>query len=200
MAVTPSVPVSIVLQRLHDEAPAAEFTLGWLMSSLGKRSFGFVMLLLGLAAIAPGVSVAAGLLLMIPACQLILGHAAPAFPRRVANRPIPVRHFAALVQRAVPILRRIETLIHPRWRTPVDPTARLVGVAVVLLSSTLIFIPVPLSNVIPALVIVLISLAWLEDDGLLLAITLVSGLVVSTLALAAVWETVRGAEWIGRLL
>jgi hypothetical protein len=170
------------------------------MSSLGKRSFGFVMLLLGLAAIAPGVSVAAGLLLMIPACQLILGHAAPAFPRRVANRPIPVRHFAALVQRAVPILRRIETLIHPRWRTPVDPTARLVGVAVVLLSSTLIFIPVPLSNVIPALVIVLISLAWLEDDGLLLAIALVSGLVVSTLALAAVWETVRGAEWIGRLL
>ena len=200
MAAIASVPVSVVLQRLHDEAPAREFTLGWLIGSLRKRSFGLIMLLLGIAAITPGVSIVAGLLLMIPAAQLILGHDAPAFPRRIANRPIPVRHFAALVRRAVPILRRIETLIHPRWRTPVDPTARLVGVAVLLLSATLIFIPVPLSNIVPALAIVLLSLAWLEDDGLLLAIAMAFGLILAALALAAVWETVRGAEWLSRLL
>ncbi len=59
------------------------------------------MLLLGLAATVPGVSVGAGLLLMIPACQLILGHTTPVFPRRIAVHPIPTRHLAALVQRAV---------------------------------------------------------------------------------------------------
>jgi hypothetical protein len=74
------VPTSVLLQRLHDEAPRDHFTLGWLMSSLSKRSFGVIMLLLALVALAPGVSIVAGLLLMIPAFQMIAGRLAPAFP------------------------------------------------------------------------------------------------------------------------
>jgi hypothetical protein len=193
-----SVPISIVLQRLHDEVPADHFTLGWLMGSLRKRSFGIIMLLLGLAATVPGVSVGAGLLLMVPACQLILAHTTPVFPRRIAVHPIPTRHLAALVQRAVPVLQYLEKMIHPRWQTALDAAGRLVGVVVLVLSAALVFIPIPTSNIVPALTIVLISLAWLEEDGLLLAIAILSGLVVSMLALAAVWATVRGAEWISR--
>ena len=51
-----SLPTSVVLQRLHDEAPKDHFTLGWLMGSLRKRSFGIIMLLLAVVAIAPGIS------------------------------------------------------------------------------------------------------------------------------------------------
>ena len=192
------VPISVVLQRLHDEVPPDHFTLGWLLGSLRKRAFGVIMLLLAVAAIAPGVSVVSGLLLMIPACQLILGHAAPAFPRRIATHPIPTRHFAAMVQRAVPVLKHLETMIHPRWPMPLDATGRLVGVVVMILSAALVFIPIPMSNVIPALAIAAVSLAWLEADGLLLAIALLAGLVVAALTLAAVWETIRGVEWISR--
>lgn len=192
------MPISIVLQHLHDEVPADHFTLGWLMGRLRKRSFGIIMLLLGLAATVPGVSVAAGLLLMIPACQLILGHTTPAFPRRIAVHPIPTQRLAALVQRAVPVLRSVERVIHPRWHTPLDPTGRVVGAIVLILSAALVFIPIPTSNIVPALTIVLISLAWLEEDGLLLAVAVLIGLVISALALAAVWETIHGAEWISR--
>src|SRR4029453_13015689 len=80
------VPTSAVLQRLHDEVPANHFTLGWLMQRLRKRSFGIIMLLLALVAIVPGLSIVAGLLLMIPAFQMIAGKPAPVFPRRVATR------------------------------------------------------------------------------------------------------------------
>ena len=48
------IPTSVVLQRLHDEMPTDHFTLGWLMHSLHKRSFGIIMLLLALVAIARG--------------------------------------------------------------------------------------------------------------------------------------------------
>jgi hypothetical protein len=194
-----SVPISVVLQRLHDEVPADHFTLGWLMGSLRKRSFGIIMLLLGLAATVPGISLGAGLLLMIPACQLILSHTTPVFPRRIATHPIPTRHLAALVQRTVPVLRYLEKAIHPRWHTALDAAGRLVGVVVLALSAALVFIPIPTSNIVPALTIVLISLAWLEEDGLLLAVAILVGLAVSTLALAAVWATVHGAEWISRV-
>jgi hypothetical protein len=47
------------------------------------------MLLLAVVAIAPGVSIFAGLLLFIPAIQMILGHAAPVFPQSIAARPLP---------------------------------------------------------------------------------------------------------------
>src|SRR6188508_523077 len=120
------VPTSVLLQRLHDEAPADHFTLDWLMGSLRKRSFGVIMLLLALVAIAPGVSIVAGLLLMIPAFQMIAGQATPSFPRRVAAHPFQTRHLAALVQRAVPALRYLEKMIHPRWPTPLEATKRLV--------------------------------------------------------------------------
>jgi hypothetical protein len=89
------IPTSAVLQRLHDEAPTDHFTLGWLMGSLRKRSFGIIMLLLALVAMAPGVSIVAGLLLMIPAFQMIAGRSAPVFPRRIAAYPLPARHLAA---------------------------------------------------------------------------------------------------------
>jgi hypothetical protein len=71
---------------------------------------------------------------------------------------------------------------------------------VLLLSATLVFIPIPLSNIVPALTIVVISLAWLEGDGLLLLIVLLAGIFGTTVALAAVWGAVKGAEWISRLL
>jgi hypothetical protein len=185
-----------VLQRLHDEAPTDHFTLDWLMGSLGDRSFGIIMLLLALVATAPGISMVAGLLLMIPALQMIAGRPAPVFPRFIAARPLPTRHLAALVQRAVPVLRNLEKVIHPRWPVPLEATKRLVGIVVVLLNITLLFTPIPLSNVLPALVIALISLAYLEKDGFLLSIALLDALVVLTVELAVVWEAVLGAKWI----
>ena len=190
------VPTSDLLQRLHDEAPADYFTLDWLMGSLRKRSFGVIMLLLALVAIAPGVSIIAGLLLMIPAFQMIAGLPAPIFPRRVASHPFPTRHLAALVQRGVPVLRYLEKMIHPRWPTPLEATKRLVGAVIVLLNAALLFTPLPLSNIVPAIVIALISLAYLEEDGLLLSIGLAAAVIVLAVELVVVWQTVLGAKWI----
>src|SRR6478609_8303904 len=190
------IPTSAVLQRLHDKAPTDHFTLGWLMGSLRRRSFGIIMLLLALIAMAPGVSIVAGLLLMIPALQMAVGQPAPVSPRRIAAHPLPTRHFAALVQRAVPVLRYLEKVIHPRWPTPFEATKRLVGTVVVILNTTLLFTPIPLSNVVPALLIALISLAYLEEDGLLLSIALLAASIMLTVELVAVWQMVRGANWI----
>ena len=41
--------------------------------------------------------------------------------------------------------------------------------------------------------IALISLAYLEEDGLLLAIALPAAVIVLTVALVVIWETVLGA-------
>jgi hypothetical protein len=192
------IPATVVLQRLHDEVPADHFTLAWLTNNLHKRSFGIIMLLIALVAIAPGLSIIAGLLLMIPAVQMIAGKAAPVFPRRIATRSLPTSHLAAVVQRSIPVLRYLERVIHPRWRTPLESTKRLVGAVVLILSTTLVLVPIPLSNVVPASVIALISLAYLEEDGVLLSIALLAAMIVMAVATMGVWEVVS-AHWIADL-
>ena len=77
-----------------------------------------------------------------------------------------------------------------------EATKRLVGTIVVVLSATLVFIPIPLSNIVPALVIVLISLAYLEEDGVLLSIALLAAVIGLAVAMAVVWQTVVGTKWI----
>jgi hypothetical protein len=49
---------------------------------------------------------------------------------------------------------------------------------------------------VPALVIALISLAYLEEDGVLLALSLSAAAIVLTVAALAVWEMLAGAKWI----
>jgi hypothetical protein len=59
-----------------------------------------------------------------------------------------------------------------------------------------LFTPLPLSNILPALVIALISLAYLEEDGLLLSIAMVAAVIVLAVELAVIWQAVLGAKWI----
>ena len=113
-----SMPASMILQKLHDEAPADHFTLDWLMSNLHKQSFGLIMLVLAIVAVAPGVSLVGGLLLLIPAFQMIVGRSAPAFPRWIAARELPTRRLGTVVQRAITTLGYLEKMVYPRWPTP----------------------------------------------------------------------------------
>jgi hypothetical protein len=53
-------------------------------------------------------------------------------------------------------------------------------------------------QVVPALVIVLISLAYLEEDGVLLSIALLIAVALLGITGVAVWKMVAGAVWIGR--
>jgi hypothetical protein len=189
------VPASVILQKLHSEAPAAGyFTLDWLMSKLQKQSFGLLMLVLSLVAAAPGICLVGGLLLLIPAFQMIIGRAAPAFPRWISARPLPTRHLGTVVQRAIAVLKYLEKIIHPRGRIPGEASKRVVGIAVVLLCARLILTPIPLSNILPAVVIALISLAYAEEDGLILSICLGAAFVMLAIDLAMVWHIISSVS------
>ena len=188
-------PASTILQELHDQAPADRFTLGWLTGSLQQQSFGIVVLVLAVFAAAPGISIVAGLLLLMLACEMIVGRSAPVFPPWIAERPLPTRQLGAVVRRAIPMLRRIEKIVYPRGPAPAEATKRIVGIVVMRLTVRLLLMPVPLSNVLPAVLIAWISLAYLEKDRLMLSLSLLAAFIVIVVDLTAVWGMVRGAKF-----
>ena len=193
------LPSSRVLEDLVHRAPADYFTLGWLMSTLRQRSFGIVMLFLGLLATAPIGSTVPGLMLAAVAVQMIAGRCEPVFPHFITARRLPTRYLLSLGGRAVPALRYLEKAVHPRWPTAFEAAKRFVGVMVLLLTAVLLLTPVPLSNIAPAIVIALISLAYIEEDGLLLCLALPAAAVLIGVASAAVWGTIVSAVLISHI-
>jgi hypothetical protein len=103
------------------------------------------------------------------------------------------------VRYVVPTLRWLERFVRPRWATPVEATKRVVGGSVLSLSAGLLA-PVPLSNVPPALAIMLIAFAYLEEDGALLCVALAIALVIVAAVLLAAWETMSAAGWVPGIL
>jgi hypothetical protein len=196
--VQPHVPTSVALAQLLNEAPRDHVSLAWLIGRLQKRSFGLLMLLLALLGLAPGVATLSGFLLAFPAIQMILGRESPTLPRFLATRSISTGLFVRWSARAIPLFKRMEALIRPRLQTPFPATKRLVGLVVLLLAATLIW-PFPFSQVIPALVIMLISFAYLEEDGVLLCISLAAALLSFFITAATIWATVRATGLIERL-
>jgi hypothetical protein len=57
----------------------------------------------------------------------------------------------------------------------------------------LLLTPVPLSNIAPALSVVLIALAYIEEDGLLLGVAFLAAVILICIAAAAVWGTIFSA-------
>lgn len=92
------------------------------------------------------------------------------------------------------MLRYLERFIRPRWTTPFQWTKRIAGIVVLLLSLGLL-VPVPMSNIPPALTILLIAFAYLEEDGVLLCLALTAAPVLLAIAAAVTWQALGSAGW-----
>src|SRR5439155_1681775 len=119
-------PSSRVLEDLLAQAPADCFTLGWLLSALHQRSFGIIILLLGVLAAAPIGSMVPALMLAAVAVQMIAGRYEPVFPHFITARQLPTRHLIRLGGRAIPLLQYLENAVHPRWPSTFEAAKRFV--------------------------------------------------------------------------
>jgi hypothetical protein len=189
---------STILEKLLEDAPRSHVTLNWLIDNLGARSFGIVMLLIGLVGLVPGTSPFIGVLLAYPAIQMVMARPAPVLPGIIARRSIQTARLARLIERVIPVLQRLERIVRPRWRTPFEATKRVIGFVILLLGVTLLA-PIPFSQVIPALVIMLLAFAFLEEDGVLLCIALSAAVVSLSITVAAVWAAIEGGRSLNSL-
>lgn len=85
------VPTSAIIRDLLKDAPQERVTLEWLLGNLGERSFGILLLFLGMIGLLPAAGTFTALLLFVPAVQMVLGRPAPVLPDFVGKRRLPRR-------------------------------------------------------------------------------------------------------------
>lgn len=189
------LPTSVHLARILNRAEHPRVSVGWLMQQLGERSFGLTLFIMAVIAFIPGASTVMGVLIAWPAVQMMLGHDAAALPRLIVRKQISVEKLARIISIVAPRLEWVERLVRPRWRTPFETTKRLTGAVMLLLGLSLIS-PVPFSHILPALVIMLLALAYLEEDGVALVVALIAALASLAATGATLWGTVETIDWI----
>jgi hypothetical protein len=170
-----------VSRNVSRDSALESVRLGVLISAVGRRSYGPLLLIIGLfsispATILPGMTSFAALVTLLIAAQMALGFRRPWLPKSVLDIRVPRRMLFEFLDRSRP---RIETLdgnwLRERWTFLTVPWfVNLVALCV--MAAALITLPlsfVPLAPLAPGIAVVLFGLGMTARDGLWLAIGVV---------------------------
>ena len=135
----------------------------------------------------PGISSLLGLPMIYLASQMMLRRQ-PWLPKLIAARSMRRSDFAALMNRALPLLERAERMLRPRLTMLVSPAAEMAIGLLALILAAVVALPIPLGNMLPAFAVCLLALGVLERDGLwvvigatvgVISMAIVSGVVIA---------------------
>jgi len=172
--------LSTVLEELAAVATTS-VTMEEVRLALGDRSLAALLAFfaaINLLPLPPGTTLFLGPPLMIISAQMVLGQGKVWLPRRILDRSIGASQFRSMTDRLMPRLLWLEKLVKPRlWPFSSNQAAdRILGVIAFVLG-TVVTLPIPFGNWMPAFAIFLISLAISERDGVFLAAGLVAAIV-----------------------
>ncbi len=173
-------PASQVLRDIAVANPAEIETvsIGEIVGAFGERGFGLAIFLFALPSIVPGppgMSSIVGLPFLLIAVQMMFGKATPWLPDAILRREYKRSDLLRLVERAQPVLLRVERVCRPRLPATfrVLPP-RVLGTFISLLALC-VMIPLPLTNSLPSVAAVVLAIAIIGADGLLLVAGIAAG-------------------------
>ncbi|MGB3626975.1 MAG: exopolysaccharide biosynthesis protein [Henriciella sp.] len=176
MSASKDDPLENVLERAIEETDGDEVTFGALLDLFGHRSFGPIVVMLGLLTLIPplggipGLPAIVGLVIVLFSIQIVFGAEHIWVPGFIENRSISKDKLKKADENAGKWLSRIDKLISERLRFLTGKWATYFAAIVVTLLG-LLMIPlemVPFVVGVPGAAVVLFGLAFVARDGVLM--------------------------------
>lgn len=196
-----------IAQRLREAAGDGTATLRLSLRELlqlhGDHSGAVLLMLMALLSTAPiaGAGTVLSLGIFALAWAWLRGRDSLHLPETLAGLTLNDTWSRRCLHSLAWTYERAERWLCPRWQALSHARTRVWWALWIALMAALIFLPLPLGNVLPGTSLMLLSLGWLFRDGLALLLSAATGMVgvgyaisVAHLALAA-WQYVGG--WIG---
>ena len=188
---------SEVLEGVVGGSHADQISLFEINTALHERGFGLLMIIFALVIIClpPGLTAIPAFPIVFFSIQMIMGKDSPWLPKWLGNKTIKRSSLAALIVKASPKIRRVEKLLRPRLSFAASPTGeRVIGVFSLVFALSII-VPLPLTNFLPGVGIILMSLGMLSKDGIPIVFGMLTGtvgLTVTTMVLVLGKKAVVG--------
>lgn len=185
------IKISAILQDLLETHNSHQVHFGELVQSLHQRGFGFLMIVFALpncvpVPIPPGVSTIFSIPLLFLSTQMVLRMDYPWFPEWLRNKVVRRRTLVFMIESLLPKLRWLEKFIRARITFAKSKTRgeQILGV-ICLVFAISIAVPLPMTNFLPGVGILLISIGLITRDGLVMlagiSVGIIGILVTSTI-------------------
>jgi hypothetical protein len=176
-----------LVNSLVTETSGDTVTLGQLMAIMERRSFGAVILLLGLISISPltivpGANWLVATVTLLFSVQLLFGAKHPVMPKKLLGMSMQRDHLVAFAAAARKTAHTADALTAPRLEWLTRPPF-VFAVALICVAAALITYPlglIPFGPVLPGVSIVLMGVGLTAKDGVFL---LLSGLALGGAAM-----------------
>lgn len=196
------------LESCARRAARKDLTVGEVLDGLEEASYGFLCIVFSLPFLWPltlgPLSVVGGLGLAALGGQMFAGRVEPWLPERLRRVVLPERVWRALIAACLRMFSFCRRFTRPRgllWVTGIR--GRRVGGALIFAAGALMAIPffgLPLNNTFPALAILAVCVAELEQDAWMLLAALFWLVVTVVYFAAALWAIfvlgVNATDWV----
>lgn len=170
------------IEALIDVSHGDAITLGEIIHRLRERGFGMLMMLLVLPncvpiPVPPGTSTVFSIPLIFLAAQMLYGRKEPWIPQRLAEKKIRLHYLRRMAAAVLPRLRYMQKFIAPRFAFASSKAGeRLVGLCWLLLALS-IAVPLPMTNFLPGMGILVSAFGLLNRDGYIMLAGLAIGML-----------------------
>lgn len=180
------------LIQILDETTDTEIPLNFIMQKLGSRPLDAAIFIFSLPNIVlPAISFVFAIPIAFFSIQNILQPTNPKYPAILQRMTINRTMLLATVTSLNWTSRYTTGFIKPRWPAMKSSLSLAVVNIEIFVLALLLFLPVPFGNTPPALAICILSLGAMEEDGFVIAIGVLVGLVCIAICAALL---VFGAE------
>ncbi|KQT49392.1 hypothetical protein ASG47_03390 [Devosia sp. Leaf420] len=189
--------LSATLLRIASEPDRERIFIRDLLRELDHRALAallFIFAVPNTIPVPPGVSGVLGAPLIFLGAQLMLGRS-PWLPRIIADRSFARTDFEKVVIKVGPWLGKAEKLMRPRLEILARPPAEYLVGAMVLLLAIILFLPIPLGNMLPAIAISILALGLIERDGIWILVGTLTA-IVSVIIVSGVVAAFAYAAWL----
>jgi len=189
--------LSATLLRIASKPGRDRIFIRDLLAELDHRAIAamlFIFAVPNTIPVPPGVSGVLGAPLIFLAAQLMLGRR-PWLPKIISDRSFARADFEKVVLKVSPWLAKAEKLMRPRLEFLARPPVEYLVGAIVLLLAIILFLPIPLGNMLPAITICIFALGLIERDGVWVLVGLAAS-IVAVIIVSGVIAAFAYAAWL----
>jgi len=188
--------LSAILQRMGEESNQHPITIRRMLEYLAGRGYPAVIAMFSIPAILPVIAVPMGFVLIFSGLRMALGQKLW-IPKRVQNYEVPREKIIDMIHRASFICLKIEKGLKPRYcGLCIHPWSHKIHGALITCIAIMLPLPIPGTNFIYAIPILLIGLGLMENDGLFLLLGDILGVTVLLLTLLFFFLGKEGLEYL----